>query len=365
MTNLFYSTKGGKKLYYVLKDHKTGQIIESEFHKHYQTNSYEVFFNMKTGLEVCRGIKGNPDPFKTDLPLLLDIGVMGTCKNKCSFCYQGDGDEPNMKLEDFKMIIDQVKDHTNQIALGGRGDPNKHKHFQEMLLYALSKGVVPNYTTSGIDLTDEEVEYSKMCGAVAVSDYGTPATYEAVQKFIDAKIRTNIHLIFSSASFSKCVKILYGYNPWSYRLRGYTNKPNFDVAKLNGVVLLLFKPQGRGENCRGLIPLPHQIEIISSLLFNEQKTFRIGIDSCLANHAYMYGKIPEEQKMGVDSCEASRMSAYISPSMKMMPCSYADKKFAVQITEKKDIPYIWNRSMSFKNFNSRLKKNEYCCPAGF
>lgn len=348
---------------YVLKDQETGRIIVSEFDKHTVTESYEVFFNMKTGLEVCRGINDNPDPFKTDLPLLLDIGVMGTCKNRCSFCYQGDGEEPNMTLNNYMDIIDQISDHTNQVALGGRGDPNKHEDFEDLIWYARKNNVVPSYTTSGIDLTDEEIEISKMCGAVAVSDYGTPITYEAVQRFIDAGIKTNIHLIFSRASYDKCVKILHGSNPWKKNF--VTGSEFFQIEKLNGVVLLLFKPQGRGSNCRGLIPHQYQIEIVSGLLFKNQATFRIGIDSCLANHAYKYGKIPEDHKDSVDSCEASRMSAYISPTMKMMPCSYANPEFGLSITKKRDISYIWNRSMPFKTFNSRLKNNEYCCPAGF
>ena len=67
----------------------------------------------------------------------------------------------------------------------------------------------------------------------------------------------------------------------------------------------------------------------------------------------------------MDSCEGGRMSAYITPSMEMMPCSYADKKLAIPITKKKDISYIWNRSMPFRSFRSILKKKPFSCPAGF
>jgi len=347
---------------YVLQDPITGTEIRSEFHKYYRSDAYEVFFNTLTGLEVFRGINGKPDPFKTDLPLLLDVGIMGSCPNKCPFCYQGDEVEPNMTLKNFKTIIDQVKDHTNQIAIGGRGDPNKHEQFEEILTYARKNGVIPSYTTSGVDLTEREVEISKLCGAVAVSDYETPQTYRAIQQFIDAGIKTNIHLIFTSATYGKCIKILYGYNPWWHK---YNHISKFDTERLNGVVILLFKPQGRGSNCFGFIPSEYQIKNVSTLVFNHRNRFQIGIDSCLANHIYRRGDISEENKMFVDSCEASRMSAYISPSMKMMPCSYADKELGVKITSKIDIPHIWERSHPFKTFNDSLKKNKYCCPAGF
>jgi MoaA/NifB/PqqE/SkfB family radical SAM enzyme len=351
--------------YHVLKDPKTGTVIHSHFDKVFRNDEYEVFFNSKTGLEVTRGVSGKPDPLMTELPLLLDIGIMGSCENKCSFCYQGDGDEPNMTLENFKIIIDQTKYHVNQIALGGRGDPNKHEHFKEILTYAKDNNVVPSYTTSGIDLTDEEIEISKICGAVAVSDYGTPATYEAIQRFLNAGIKTNIHLIFSSASYQKCIKILYGSNPWIEQ----TNEklPMFDIEKLNGVVFLLFKPQGRGASTPDLAPTHYQLEVIAEKVLSESPNikFKIGIDSCLANHLYKFGNVNEIHDLVIDSCEAGRMSAYITPSMQMMPCSYADKSLAIPITQEKDISYIWNRSTSFKKFRTILKKKPFSCPAGF
>jgi len=349
--------------FHVLIDPKTKTVIKSEFDKIFRNEDYEVFFNSKTGLEVSRGIPGKPDPFVTELPLLLDIGIMGSCKNKCSFCYQGDGDEPNMTLDNFKSIIDQTKYHVNQVALGGRGDPNKHEHFEEILTYARKNNVVPSYTTSGIDLTDEEIEISKICGAVAVSDYGTPITYGAIQRFLDAGIKTNIHLIFSSSSFQKCIQILYGSNPWisMNQLRA----PMFELEKLNGVVFLLFKPQGRGADCPDLSPSDYQLEVMAERVMDSKASFKIGIDSCLANHLYKFGNVSALHDLVIDSCEAGRMSAYITPAMEMMPCSYADKKLRVSITKEKDISYIWNRSNSFKKFRTILRKNRFSCPAGF
>jgi MoaA/NifB/PqqE/SkfB family radical SAM enzyme len=350
--------------FHVMKDPQSGTIIASYFDKIFSNDDYEVFFNSKTGLEVTRAMPGKSDPFVTELPLLLDIGIMGSCKNKCSFCYQGDGNEPNMTLENFKSIIDQTKHHVNQIALGGRGDPNKHEHFEEILNYAKDNHVVPSYTTSGIDLTDEEIEISKICGAVAVSDYGTPTTYGAIQRFIDAGIKTNIHLIFSSASFQKCMQLLYGHNPWTEPI-DHSQVPLFELEKLNGVVFLLFKPQGRGAECPDLCPTDYQLEVLSEKVLDSKAKFKIGIDSCFANYLYKFGNVNKLHDLVIDSCEASRMSAYITPAMEMMPCSYANKDLAVPITKKKDISYIWNRSNSFKRFRTILGKNPFTCPAGF
>ena len=328
------------------------------FNRHFKNNDYEIFFNTFTGVELTRGVNGKDDPFYLELPSLLDVGIMGHCENKCYFCYQGHIKEANMKLEDFKNIIDQVKHHTSQVALGGRGDPNHHENFKEIVLYARENGVVPNYTTSGIGLTDEQIEISKMCGAVAVSDYGTDHTYSAIDRLIKAGVKTNIHLLFTQNTFDKCVLILYGYNPWKHKKISL-----IDIEKLNAVIFLLFKPQGAGKDLVELIPSVYQLSVFSDLIFKPKSKFKVGMDSCLVNHVLRYVEPDPIQKQSIDTCEGARMSAYITPDMNMMPCSFADKSFGIPIG-KQDISYIWNRSMKFKSFRKILKKKPNSCPLG-
>ena len=344
----------------VLLDKETKTIIKAEFDKFVVEKDYEVFFNTKTGFEVLRGTGGKPDPFWTKLPLLCDIGIMGSCPNRCEFCYQGDKTEPHMTLENFKKIIDEVKHHTNQVALGGRGDPNLHPQFKEIVEYARNNNVVPNYTTSGIGLTDEQIKVSKLCGAVAVSDYGRSYTYEAIQSLIDAGIKTNIHMIFTRYTADKVSKIIYGYNPWFYR-----GESSVDIDALNAVIFLLFKPQGSGADLNWQ-PTKLQLKSFSEKVMKAKCLFKVGMDSCLVNWVVQNIKMTKRQKMSLDTCEGSRMSVYISPNMVMMPCSFANEAdYGVQISEKKTIDYIWNRSIKFKRFRSILKKNKACCPAGF
>jgi MoaA/NifB/PqqE/SkfB family radical SAM enzyme len=346
----------------VLHDIETGTAIKISYDKYFTNDAYEVYFDSESGIEVLRGCKGKLDPFATDLPLMCDVGIMGHCENKCQFCYQGYESEDNMTLEDFKTIIDQVKHHTNQVALGGRGDPNLHLNFKEIVEYARNNDVVPNYTTSGIGLTDEQVEISKMCGAVAVSDYETPYTYDALDKFMKANIKTNIHMVLSRPNMSKSVKILYGYNPWK---KYYLGKSSVDIEKLNAVVFLLFKPQGEGANHRDMILTDLNIQTIADLIIESRCKFKVGMDSCLVNHVIQRANISKKQQLTLDTCESARMSVYISPSMKMMPCSFANKDMGVQIDKKNNIQTIWQKSKPFKRFRKSLKINRFVCPAGF
>ena len=334
-------------------------MIKPKFNKFFANSDYELFFDTVNGIEMLRGSKGKEDPFSLCLPSLIDIGVMGHCKHKCPFCYQGHTDYPNMKLEDFKSIIDQVKHHTNQVALGGRGDPNQHEDFEEIVTYSRKSGVAPNYTTSGIDLTDEQVEISKMCGAVAVSDYERDYTYEALEKLMDAGVKTNIHLMFTKNSYSKTLKILYGYNPWFYR-----EKNHVDIDRLNAVIFLLFKPAGAGANLDWR-PTITQFSTFAELVFKPKSKFKIGMDSCLVNHVLNYVEPDKPQKISIDTCEGGRMSAYITHDMKLMPCSFADASiWATPIKGDKNIDYIWNRSMKFKSFRKILRDKPNSCPLG-
>ena len=135
-----------------------------------KTDKYMIIFDQKTGQEILSGIYFNPDPFSLEYPSLMDIGIMGHCNNNCKICYQGDVFNPNMTLENFKRIINESKDHITQVALGGKGDPNLHENFKEIVEYCRLNNVVPNYTTSGNGLTEDQVKVTKeYCGAVAVS----------------------------------------------------------------------------------------------------------------------------------------------------------------------------------------------------
>ncbi len=339
----------------IIKDEKTNNIIFGYFDKIFKNDNYELLFNTKTGVEVLQEIIGNDDPFMTELPTMLDCGIMGHCKNNCEFCYQGDKYQENMKLEDFKQIIDELKYHTNQVALGGRGNPEDHENFEEILKYSRESGVVPNYTSAGNNITPEIVKISKKyCGAVAISFYDKPFTYKALDMFINGGVKTNIHLIYSSMSHDLAMRILNGEDVWN-------NKINLE--KLNAIVFLLFKPKGKGANLPEWFPSKNQIKEFGELIGNAKTKFKIGADSCLINHVLKFANFSEQQRMSVDTCESGRMSVYITPDMKLVPCSFADHdKYGRDIKNHK-IKEVWHNSEPFQKFREILKKNADCCPA--
>jgi MoaA/NifB/PqqE/SkfB family radical SAM enzyme len=326
--------------------------------KLYVNEEYSIYFDMKSGYEILTGVNGNPDPFSLVLPSLLDIGIKGTCPNKCEFCYQGDKNEPDMTLKNFKIIIDQVKDHTMQVALGGRGDPDTHKDFKEILMYCRENNVIPNYTTSGQRLTPVELNLSKQyCGAVAVSYYPTLKKnyYDITTTMIDMNIKTNLHIIF--------------YKPYEKNIFEFlsTGKSGLKLPEgLNLILFLLYKPAGRAYLKPELVPSNESIEKFLELVLTYMKDIypqthiKLGVDSCLACRMNQFKSFKKLDQTSIDICEGARMAAYISPTMKFMPCSFADEdKYGVSL-ENETIRDVWTNNPIFLKFRKDLAEQPVC-----
>lgn len=331
-------------------------------HKLYANDQYCISFDMEDGYEVLSGIHGKPDPFSLVMPSLLDIGIKGSCPNKCDFCYQGDKKEPDMTLKNFKKIIDQVKDHTMQVALGGRGDPETHKHFEEILKYCRDNNVVPNYTTSGQRLTPDSLKISKKyCGAVAVSYYPNLKRhyYDITKSMIDMDIKTNLHIIF--------------YKPYEKDIFEFlsTGKYGLKVPEdLNAIIFLLYKPAGRANLKPELVPSDESIQRFLDLILHYMKSIypqtniKVGVDSCLACRMMKLENFKKLDQTSIDICESARMSAYITPSMKLMPCSFANEhQYAISLKDK-TIRDVWNYHKNFIKFRESLFSKPVC-PLGY
>lgn len=178
---------------------------------------FESAFDTETGAYVRTGILDengkdtSVDPFMASYPHLIDVGIMGHCihgkTGLCAKagigCYQSGllVEQPNMTVEDFKWIAQQSKGRCNQLALGGRGDPDQHEHFEEILKICRENILVPNFTTSGYGMTPEIAALcKKYCGAVAVSWYRSKYTLNAIQMLLDAGVKTNIHYVLRQNS---------------------------------------------------------------------------------------------------------------------------------------------------------------------
>lgn len=308
--------------------------------KYNQNPHFVEYFDSKTGVYIRSGIvekdeKGSlidtgVDPFMSNYPRLIDVGIMGNCIHGMNGlciksgvqCYQDGLNEimPNMKLDDFKKIVEESSGECFQFALGGRGDANKHENFKEIVEFCSENDIVPNYTTSGLELTDEEVNITKkFCGAVAVSWYRQEHTLKAIKMFVDAGVKTNIHYVLGNNSIDEAIERL----------------ENNDFPKgINAVVFLLHKPVGLGKENNVLSTNDSRVKRFFKLVDGKEYDFKIGFDSCTVPGLLNFTK--ELNRVQFDTCEAGRWSMYITSDMKAIPCSFdnQDLKYAVDLNSK-------------------------------
>ena len=314
---------------------------------------YISVFNESTGLYIRRGIDKNGmdtglDPFMSSFPELLDVGIMGHCRNAVVCrnagieCYQGgdDNKQPNMSVDDFAEIIRQCRGKTYQIALGGHGDPDEHDDFEEILKICKENGIVPNFTTSGFSMTYEKAQLcKKYCGAVAVSWQRAEHTYKALETLLATGVKTNIHYVISNGSIDEAIERL--------------DKDSF-YHGINAVVFLLHKPIGCGTKSSMVKIGDSRMDVFIKSAISKQHPYKIGFDSCTI--PAILNNESDIDLDSIDTCEAARWSAYISPDMKMMPCSFDNRnmKWAVSLREYK-IQEAWN-SKQFEDFRNHLRK---------
>ena len=310
---------------------------------------------MRTGILDDNGRDTGIDPFMSSFPHLIDVGIMGhcihgesgLCKAAGVQCYQSGYSvrKQDMTAEDFESIAKQCRHITNQLALGGRGDPNRHPRFERILQICRENDLVPNYTTSGFGMTNEQVRLTKeYCGAVAVSWYRSKYTDDAIRRFIDAGCRTNIHYVLSKESIAEAVERLSG--------KGFADG-------INAVIFLMHKPVGQGER-ENMIELDDPQLAEFCRLVNEQNVpYKIGFDSCSVPMIVNY--CPNISKVTLDTCEGARYSCYISSEMVMSPCSFdRAEKYGVSLRGK-SIREVWN-SPQFEAFRDSLRKSCPDCP---
>lgn len=327
---------------YIIKDKKYhfASVFDTE------TGAY-----VRTGILDEHGKDTGIDPFMASFPHLIDVGVMGHCiHGKTGLCVKaGIGcyqsgltvEQPNMSVEDFRWITEQCKGRCNQLALGGRGDPDQHEHFEELLRISRENNLVPNFTTSGYGMTPEIAAIcKKYCGAVAVSWYRSEYTLNAIQMLLEAGVKTNIHYVIGKNTIDEAIERI----------------SNNDFPKgINAVILLLHKPVGLGSRENVLSVDDERVEKLFSEI-DKRHPYKIGMDSCNVPGALIFCKNVMAESL--DTCEGGRYSCYIGPDMIMVPCSFdQDQKYQVSL-KNCSIEDAWN-SENFERFRRHM---ESACP---
>jgi len=339
-------TINGKK--YLVIDNHIGKVVVGE--------DYNFIFDKTNGDFKRWGKTYEEDPLFSPLgPEILDIEIsVNGCPNNCKFCYKNNkATEPtNMTFETFKGILDSFSPALTQIAFGITGIQT-NPDFIKMMEYCKERGVIPNFTLSGIDLTDEiALKCSKLVGALAVSAYRSDKNvcYNTVKKFVDLGInQTNIHLMVSQENIDFVYEVL------NDRL----TDPR--LKQMGAIVFLGVKPKGRAKGQYHSLPVAEYEKLIGFCFGNN---ISVGFDSCSApkfEAAVKKMDISEKKRAKLlecsESCESSLFSSYINVYGKYWHCSFAEGelKDGVECVGVKDFLTIWYSDIVKKLRDDSLK----------
>ncbi len=290
-------------------------IKDTPNYKRITTDGYNMVFDKRDGTMLRWGTTHNDDPQLAPLgPEILDLEVStGDCSGKCSWCYKSNtvDNGKHMSLDAFKIILSKVGKQLTQVAFGIT-DADSNPDFPSMLIHCREQGVIPNYTTSGIGMTDELIALTaEVCGAVAVSVYphNRNSAYDTIDRLLLAGIeQTNMHLLYYQENLSFVHEVLWDVG------RG-------DISP-HAVVLLALKAKGRGDN---LTPATHEqfSELVDNAMIHDVP---LGFDSCSAPKFERWAKENDKEDLLVYSepCESGLMSSYINIEGNFYPCSFVE-----------------------------------------
>jgi len=323
---------------------------------------YELF-NEMNGTLIRSNIKGTDrDAMCRAYPELIDIGIMGSCKSgKTGMCKNAGIDcyqnavfscKSDMSLNDYEWIITQCKEKVFQVALGGAGDPNKHRNFGDILKVTRENEIVPNLTTSGYQVSNDEIKLIRdYCGAVAVSYYSTLKgnnesnylTCEAIERFVKVGCITNIHFIISDKTIDEAI----------YRL-----EKEIWPQGINAIIFILYKPVGLGVKEK-IVKVDDRLKKFMELATNKKYAFKVGFDTCFTPALCQYeGKISFQS---IDACEAARFSMYIDSELIAYPCSFDNQIGQYKIAlNPVSIQEAWDSEV-FEKFRSNNKEKCVVC----
>jgi MoaA/NifB/PqqE/SkfB family radical SAM enzyme len=311
---------------------------------------YHFLADNETGVTMRWGRTKQENPIWAPMPELADISISNHCTKGCSFCYRNsENNHEWMSVEDYCSVLEAMNhpEYGNvfQVAIGG-GEPLEHPDFLEIIDETVKRGIVPNFTTNGVHLTEEVCNNIQgKVGAVALSVVSVnEIEKEKVKMLRYYGIETNIHYVLSSENIEEATRIANG-------------KSNQGLVGINAIIFLTYKPAGRaGDGC--VIKKGEDYdEFLSAIAKKGIERPKMGFDACFVPMLLSNETV---SPMLVDCCEGGFFSVYIDHKKNVSPCSFCGGKDVYSLDEY-DFYDIWNNQFElFRNRQKNRCKNYSC-----
>lgn len=287
----------------------------------------------------------------------LDIGIMGSCKYNCSYCYMKNKHTQDMSFETFKKIIN---DNPNlfQISLGGAGNPIDHPEVANMIKYAKNKNMLVNTTvnmSSKSFSSKEKFDILNKFDGIGISyPHSDIKLIKQFMKkyfhYINGTPRITLHVILGITPLEEICQFLQ------------------EINNINNVLFLANKTDKIFKNI-------HEHDKFIDFILTNYESINIGIDSCLAKFIdfkkfentinNLYNNNPNYKniynfynKMALEKCDGAKYSAYISPDGKYHICSILCDKNGYNSYDELYEKYLYKDEFCKDKFKDKSYENE-------
>ncbi|MCE5187194.1 MAG: radical SAM protein [Planctomycetaceae bacterium] len=258
-------------------------------------------------------------------PTEVHFAITNRCSVRCPHCYMDAGapDEGELDTSSLMKALDILAQlNVFHIALGG-GEALERDDLFEIAQYARRKGLIPNLTVSGANLTAAVAEKMTVFGQVNVSLDGVGSVYSAfrgkemfsaadsaLDALIQAGVSAGINCVVGKQNFEGIPELF-----------EYAAK-----KKVNEIEFLRLKPSGRGRqkyfNERTTVL---QNRALTPMLADLSDKFKIAAKiDCSFVPMFCYHRPPREllQAMATYGCEAGNVLLGIRSNGKVAGCSF-------------------------------------------
>lgn len=179
-----------------------------------EANYRGVFFNGKTIRQRLNPKLPITAPRHAEIE---DIAINNKCLANCPYCYTNamkNGVNFENIVEKAEMVWGSkpLNDRPFQIAIGGAGESTMHPDWVKFVKKVNELGIVPNYTTNGMHLSEEILKATEdYCGGVAVSYHPhiSKIFHQAIEKLSKINTRLNTHVIIGDKQSLQDMKDIY------------------------------------------------------------------------------------------------------------------------------------------------------------
>jgi radical SAM protein with 4Fe4S-binding SPASM domain len=296
------------------------------------------------------------EPFTQSLsaPVRMDLALTFRCQNNCVHCYAGGPHStPELTTQQWKQVIDKLKDIGVFIATFTGGEPTLREDMPELLKYAQDTGIVTGLVTNGRSLKNKEyaealeksgldfVQITLESHKAAVHDKITgkrgswKETVQGIKNAVDTQIYVTTNTTLNKHNADDFLDTM-----------GFIKELGVAAFGCNSIIY-----SGKAVDIKDQFALP--IETLNVLLPKIQaKASRSGLKFLWYTPTQYCRLDPVKLGLGVKSCTAALINMCVAPNGDVYPCqSYFESLGNIL---KDNWKRIWNHPLAIQ-----LRKRQY------